>query len=73
MVSMGDELLARLDAAAEKADKSRSELLRDALRLYLAQGNRAGRTEAIERIRSRLADRSAPADLESLVRSERQR
>jgi metal-responsive CopG/Arc/MetJ family transcriptional regulator len=74
MISMPQDMLGRLDEAAASAGKSRSELLRDALRLYLIAG--AGGTDraaVIARMRERTRNVRANSTPERLVRRERKR
>lgn len=74
MISMPEDMLARLDAAARAAEKSRSELLRDALRLYLVTGaGRQERAAVIARMRERTRNLKPDMSPEQLVRRDRDR
>ena len=71
MVSMPDDLLVAVDTAARAQSRARSELIREALRLYLAQGSAERRSEALDRLRAGF--RGARLNAEEVVRSERDR
>lgn len=75
MVSMPDELLGALDAAARDASLNRSELIRDAVRLYLATGagtpDLARRSAAVARLKRRFE--GVTVDAAKAVRAERSR
>lgn len=74
MISMPEDMLVRLDEAAEAAGKSRSELLRDALRLYLLNPDPGvDRAAVIARMRSRTQKLKPTVTPERLVRRERKR
>jgi hypothetical protein len=70
MVSLPQELLTALDAAARVRSMSRSGLVREAIRRYLAQGPSPSRGAAIQRLRRTF--RSLPTSAE-IVRAERDR
>lgn len=71
MISLPDKLLKELDAVARAQSMSRSGLVRDAIRLYMAQGRPPQREAAIQRLRR--AFRSLHGSAEDLVRAERDR
>lgn len=71
MVSMPDELLVAVDAAAQAQSRARSELIREALRLYLAQGSADRRSEALDWLRASF--KGIRLNAEEIVRSERDR
>jgi Arc/MetJ-type ribon-helix-helix transcriptional regulator len=51
MVSFPDEFLAEIDQVAQEEQRSRSELLREAVRLYLQQRHRRVRPGDIPKVR----------------------
>ena len=55
MVSFPEAFLAELDAVARAEHRSRSELLREAVRVYMDQRRRAGRPEHDPRVRQAVA------------------
>ena len=75
MISVPDELLERVDAAAEEAGETRSRFVRDALRARLASGGATveGRRAAARRLRTALgpAGPAAPTDPVADIRGER--
>lgn len=71
MISIPENLLSALDAVAEDQFKGRSELIRDAVRLYLAQNAHPPRIEAIARLRAGF--KGVSINPEELVREERSR
>jgi metal-responsive CopG/Arc/MetJ family transcriptional regulator len=44
LISMKDEFLKRIDEVAEKEQRSRSELIREALRTYIRRNTNAAQT-----------------------------
>ncbi len=74
MISMPEELLRALDAAARRRSGSRSEFIRQLLRAELEAQDLAGRRErGIDAIRSVPPGTSWARLLKSLVREERDR
>ncbi len=72
MISMPEDLLAVLDEAAKDASKTRSELIRDAIRLYMASGKPTPDRAAIfKRMQERNRGFVPPAPPEQLVREDR--
>ena len=71
MISMPQDLLSRVDAAAAERSSSRSELIREALRRYLSEASASDRREALLRLRRVLSGGTWIA--EDLVRAERER
>lgn len=72
MISLPDELLEKVDAAAARSSRPRSELVREALRQYLAGGGDLSRRRAaIRRLREGLA--SGDWRAEDFIRSDRNR
>jgi metal-responsive CopG/Arc/MetJ family transcriptional regulator len=47
LISMKDEFLKRIDEVAEKEQRSRSELIREALRTYIRRNTAANQTPAV--------------------------
>lgn len=71
MISLPDQLLDALDTAAADRSSSRSGLIRDAVRLYLAQAPAADRRKVLKHLQRAFADlREAPEDT---IRAERSR
>ena len=66
LVQLDDELVARLDTAAEALDRNRSELIREALAAYLDAGREAAWDART--IRAYLDVPEDPADLEAFAR-----
>lgn len=66
LVQLDDELVARLDSAAEALDRNRSELIREALTAYLDAGLEAAWDART--IRSYLEFPEDPAELEAFMR-----
>jgi metal-responsive CopG/Arc/MetJ family transcriptional regulator len=75
MISVPDDLLQQVDAAAEEAGETRSRFVRDALRARLAAGGATveGRRAAAARLRTALSSAgvAGPTDSVADVRSER--
>lgn len=71
MISLPDELLAALDAAARSRSATRSGLIRDAVRIYMAQGSGGDRRAAIKRLQKTFAPLQGSP--EELVRADRAR
>jgi CopG family transcriptional regulator / antitoxin EndoAI len=46
LISMKDEFLKRIDEVAEREQRSRSELIREALRTYIRRNTNAAQTTA---------------------------
>ncbi len=69
LISLPDGLLESLDRAAAAESRSRSEVVREAIRRYLAEGPPSGRSAAIAELRAILG----PGDwnAEALIRAER--
>jgi metal-responsive CopG/Arc/MetJ family transcriptional regulator len=73
MLSIPDELLKILDDAARDASKNRSELIRDAVRLYIASGRPTlDRATIIKQIRERKKGIRLAAAPEEIVRQDRE-
>ncbi len=70
-ISLPEDLLKRLDATASAESRSRSDLIREAIPRYLAEGPAIGRKAAIAELRAVLGHGRWNA--EKLVRSERDR
>ena len=70
MISLPDDLLARIDAEARRRSMSRSELLRAAARRTLGERDFADARAAVDRSRARFAD-VGPLDSAALIRAER--
>ncbi len=72
MISVPDDLLGQVDAAAEEAGETRSRFVRDALRARLAAGGATieGRRAAAARLRSAFVG-LGPSDSVADVRAER--
>ena len=70
MISLPDDLLRALDAAAERAEQTRSRFIRDAVRERLARGSLDTRREALEQLRRSFRD-APPVNPEELIRAER--
>ena len=74
MISMPEELLRRLDAAARRRSASRSEFIRQLVRTELEAEELAGRRErGIDDIRAVTGRYQLTAPPEELVRAERER
>lgn len=71
LISLPESLLALLDEAAKTESKARSALVRDAIRLYLAQGRSSTAVEALEKLRASFA--RDDFDAVEVVREERAR
>jgi metal-responsive CopG/Arc/MetJ family transcriptional regulator len=71
LISLPESLLALLDEAANAEAKARSALVRDAIRLYLAQGRSTTAIDALRRLRASFAQDDFVA--EAAVREERDR
>lgn len=71
MISLPEELLSAVDAAAAARAISRSHLVREALRAHLSAAPAAGRAEAFALLRRSLGGGGWTA--EELVRAERHR
>jgi metal-responsive CopG/Arc/MetJ family transcriptional regulator len=63
MVSFPEEFLEQVDRVAHEEHRSRSELLREALRLYIEMRQRGRRPGDVPRIRSAVATQNALARL----------
>ena len=70
MVSLPDDVLARIDDEAERRGTTRSALLREAALRELGRPNRARLEAAVARSRSRFAA-AGGFDAEALIRAER--
>jgi hypothetical protein len=70
MVSIPDDLLARIDDAAERRGTTRSALLREAALRELGRPDRVTLEAAVERSRSRFAA-TGRFDAAALIRAER--
>ena len=66
LVQLDDELVARLDGAAEALDRNRSELIREALTAYLDAAQEAAWDART--IRAYLEIPEDPAELEAFMR-----
>ncbi len=66
LVQLDDELVARLDDAAQALDRNRSELIREALAAYLDAGREAAWDART--IRAYLELPEDPAELEAFMR-----
>ncbi len=66
LVQLDDELVVRLDRAAEALDRNRSELIREALAAYLDAGREAAWDART--IRAYLEVPEDPAELEGFMR-----
>ena len=71
MVSIPDDLLAAVDAAARRESRTRSGYVQEALRHRLTGGAAARRSTALSALRREFADGAWVA--EELVRAERER
>jgi metal-responsive CopG/Arc/MetJ family transcriptional regulator len=71
LISLPEALLQSLDRAAAAESRSRSELVREAIRRYLAEGPSAGRSVAIAELRALLG--AGDWNAEELIRAERDR
>ena len=86
LLSLPDEFLAEVDALAQREQRSRSELVREALRRYLHEadgapdraraggpgGDALGALESIQRMRMTLNEAEGPTS-EEWIRSRRER
>jgi metal-responsive CopG/Arc/MetJ family transcriptional regulator len=66
LVQLDDDLIARLDAAADALERNRSELIREALGAYLDAGREAAWDART--IRAYLEVAEDPADIEAFAR-----
>jgi metal-responsive CopG/Arc/MetJ family transcriptional regulator len=71
LISLPEDLLKRLDETASAESRSRSELVREAVRRYLTEGPPLGREAAMADLRAIL--RRGSWNAEELVRAERDR
>jgi metal-responsive CopG/Arc/MetJ family transcriptional regulator len=71
MISVPEDLLARVDDKAAKQTRSRSALIRDALQRYLAEDSAEDQRSAIRHLTRTFA--GLKANPEELVRAERAR
>jgi len=70
MISLGDELLARVDAEAKRRKLTRSGLIATALDRELSRPTRQQMEQAIERLQRSFRD-VGPFDAAELIRAER--
>jgi metal-responsive CopG/Arc/MetJ family transcriptional regulator len=71
LISLPEDLLKRLDETASAESRSRSELVREAVRRYLAEGPPLGREAAMAELQGILS--RGRWNAEDLVRAERHR